>query len=127
MDLPFDLSAIGPRGRRAIGLVAFTLIAWLFSSNMLRFPVIAAEWTIVAQIAIASLLLYVPAARDALANFQVAADVRADGAHLGNACDLDDRRGDRLDLGRIGFVRAGLRNAAPPNRFAEKSYPVRED
>ncbi len=64
MDLPFDPSAIGPRGQSAIGLVAFTAIAWLFSSNKRRFPFVAAIWTVAAQIGIALLMLrWEPAAR----------------------------------------------------------------
>lgn len=74
MDFPVDLSMIGPRGQSAIGLFAFAAIAWLFSSNKLRFPFFAFLWTVVAQIAIASLLLYFPPARDALASLQVAVD-----------------------------------------------------
>jgi CNT family concentrative nucleoside transporter len=64
MDLPFDLSAIGPRGQSALGLVSFTAIAWLFSSNKMRFPFVAALWTIGAQIGIALVMLkWEPAAR----------------------------------------------------------------
>jgi CNT family concentrative nucleoside transporter len=71
MDLPFDVSAIGPRGQSAIGLAAFTAIAWLLSTRKLRFPILATVWTIAAQIGIAALLLYVPPARDALASLQI--------------------------------------------------------
>ncbi len=74
MELPFDFAAIGPRGQSALGLVAFTAIAWLFSSNKLRFPFFAFLWTVAAQIAIAALLLYFPPARDALSSLQVAVD-----------------------------------------------------
>lgn len=74
MDLPFDLSAIGPRGQSAIGLAAFTMIAWVFSTHKLRFPLLTAIWTIAAQIAIAALLLYVPPAREALGSLQVAVE-----------------------------------------------------
>jgi CNT family concentrative nucleoside transporter len=71
MDLPFDVGAIGPRGQSALGLVAFTAIAWLFSADKLRFPFWAAIWTIAAQILIAALLLYVPPAREALGSLQI--------------------------------------------------------
>lgn len=71
MDLPIDLGAIGPRGQSAIGLFAFTAIAWVFSSNKARFPAFAVVWTIAAQIAIAALLLYLPPAREALASLQI--------------------------------------------------------
>ena len=74
MELPFDLSAIGPRGQSAIGLAAFTMIAWVFSTHKLRFPLLTAIWTIAAQIAIAALLLYVPPAREALGSLQVAVE-----------------------------------------------------
>lgn len=71
MELPFDIGAIGLRGQSAIGLVAFTAVAWAFSSNKLRFPIFAVIWTIAAQIAIAWLLLYLPPARDALGSLQL--------------------------------------------------------
>lgn len=71
MEFPFDVAAIGPRGQSAIGLVAFTAIAWLFSSNKLRFPFVTAVWTIAVQIGAAALLLYLPPAREALASLQV--------------------------------------------------------
>ncbi|MFN0024961.1 MAG: NupC/NupG family nucleoside CNT transporter [Parvularculaceae bacterium] len=71
MDFPVDLSAIGPRAQSAIGLVGFTIIAWLFSTNKLRFPLLTVIWTIAAQIGIAALLIYVPLARDALGSLQV--------------------------------------------------------
>lgn len=74
MDLPFDISAIGPRGQSAIGLFAFTAIAWVFSSKKLRFPIIAAVWTVAAQLAIASLLLYFKPAREALGSLQIAVE-----------------------------------------------------
>lgn len=48
MDFPIDLSAIGPRGQSALGLFAFTAIAWLFSTNKLRFPFWTLIWTIAA-------------------------------------------------------------------------------
>ena len=71
MDLPIDLGALGPRGQSALGLVAFTAIAWVFSSNKARFPAFAVLWTIAAQIAIAALLLYLPPAREALGSLQI--------------------------------------------------------
>lgn len=71
MDLPIDLAALGPRGQSALGLVAFTAIAWLFSSNKLRFPFWTALWTIGAQILIAGLLLNLPPARAALGSLQI--------------------------------------------------------
>ncbi len=74
MELPIDLASIGPRAQSAMGLVAFTLIAWVFSAKKLRFPLMTAIWTIAAQIAIAALLLYVPPAQQALGSLQVVVD-----------------------------------------------------
>lgn len=74
MEMPIDLASIGPRAQSAIGLVAFTTIAWLFSAKKLRFPFVTAVWTIAAQIAIAALLLYVPPAQQALGSLQVVVD-----------------------------------------------------
>jgi CNT family concentrative nucleoside transporter len=71
MEFPIDLAAIGPRTQSAIGLVAFTMIAWLFSAKKLRFPFMTAIWTIIAQIGVAALLLYVPPAREALSSLQI--------------------------------------------------------
>ncbi|MEK7266609.1 MAG: nucleoside transporter C-terminal domain-containing protein [Pseudomonadota bacterium] len=85
MDFPIDLSAIGPRGQSALGLFAFTAIAWLFSSNKLRFPFLTLIWTIAAQIAIASFLLYVPPARNALASLQVAVDALQAATRVGTS------------------------------------------
>lgn len=71
MDVPIDLAAIGPRGQSALGLVAFTAIAWAFSSSKLRFPAFTVLLAVGTQIGLAALLLYVPPARDALASLQV--------------------------------------------------------
>ncbi|MEZ5922198.1 MAG: nucleoside transporter C-terminal domain-containing protein [Parvularculaceae bacterium] len=71
MDLPFDPGAIGPRAQSAIGLAAFVMIAWVFSSKKLRFPFLTVVWTIAVQIGVAAFLLYVPPARHALASLQV--------------------------------------------------------
>ncbi|MEZ5894461.1 MAG: nucleoside transporter C-terminal domain-containing protein [Parvularculaceae bacterium] len=75
MDLPFQLSDIGLRGQSAIGLVAFVFVAWLLSTNKMRFPFFAAVWTIGAQIAIAVFLLYQPWARAGLASLQKVVEV----------------------------------------------------
>ena len=75
MDLPFELSDIGLRGQSALGLVAFIFIAWLFSSQKLRFPFFAAVWTVAAQILIAAFLLYQPWARAGLASLQSVVEV----------------------------------------------------
>jgi len=85
MDFPFDLSAIGPRGQSALGLFAFTAIAWLFSTNKLRFPFWTLIWTIAAQIAVAGFLLYAPPARDALASLQVAVDALQAATRVGTS------------------------------------------
>lgn len=85
MELPFDLASIGPRAQSAIGLVGFTLIAWVFSTKKLRFPFIAAVWTIAAQIAIAALLLYVPPAQQALASLQIVVDALAAATRAGTS------------------------------------------
>ncbi|MFZ5618746.1 MAG: NupC/NupG family nucleoside CNT transporter [Pseudomonadota bacterium] len=85
MDLPFDLAAIGPRGQSALGLVAFTAVAWLFSSNKLRFPFFAFLWTIAAQIGIAVLLLYFPPAREALGSLQIAVDALQAATRVGTS------------------------------------------
>ena len=85
MEFPFDLTSIGPRAQSAIGLVAFTLIAWLFSTKKLRFPLIAAVWTIAAQIGLAALLLYVPPAQQALASLQVVVDALAAATRVGTS------------------------------------------
>ncbi len=75
MDLPFDLADVGLRGQSAAGLVAFIFIAWLFSSQKMRFPFFAAVWTVLAQILIAAFLLYQPGARRALASLQTVVEV----------------------------------------------------
>ncbi|MFN3959674.1 MAG: NupC/NupG family nucleoside CNT transporter [Parvularculaceae bacterium] len=85
MELPFDLASIGPRAQSAIGLVAFTFIAWVFSAKKLRFPLLTVFWTIAAQIAIAALLLYVPPARAALASLQVVVDALAAATRAGTS------------------------------------------
>lgn len=85
MDLPFDLAAVGPRGQSAVGLVAFTAIAWLFSTKKLHFPFWTAIWTIAAQIGIAAFLLYVPPAREALASLQVAVDALQAATRVGTS------------------------------------------
>ncbi|MEQ1930650.1 MAG: nucleoside transporter C-terminal domain-containing protein [Parvularculaceae bacterium] len=74
MELPFDLSEISLRGQSAIGLFAFTGIAWLLSSRKLAFPVITFFWTIIAQLAITWVLLYFPPAREALGSLQIVVD-----------------------------------------------------
>ncbi|MEE2692640.1 MAG: nucleoside transporter C-terminal domain-containing protein [Pseudomonadota bacterium] len=71
MDLSLDLSAIGLRGQSAIGILAFTFIAWLFSNGKTRFPFLIALTTIAAQIGVALLLLYFKPARDALGSLQI--------------------------------------------------------
>lgn len=73
MDFAYSFGpfAIGFHGQSALGLVAFTAIAWAFSANRRRFPFFAALWTIAAQIAIAWLLLYLPPAREALGSLQI--------------------------------------------------------
>ena len=63
-DMGIDDVAL--RAQSLAGLVAFTAIAWVFSSARGRFPFAAAVWTIGVQIAIAALLLYLPPAREAL-------------------------------------------------------------
>ncbi|NWG71054.1 MAG: nucleoside:proton symporter [Parvularculaceae bacterium] len=68
------MSEISLRGQSAIGLVAFTLIAWVFSSRKLGFPIITFFWTITAQIGVTALLLYFPPAREALGSLQVVVD-----------------------------------------------------
>ncbi len=75
MELPFELADIGLRGQSAMGLVVFVFIAWLFSSQKMRFPFFAAIWTIGAQIAIAAFLLYQPWARRALESLQDVVEV----------------------------------------------------
>lgn len=75
MDLPEQLSEIGLRGQSAMGLVVFIFIAWLFSSQKLRFPFFAAVWTVGAQILIAAFLLYQPWARAGLASLQTVVEV----------------------------------------------------
>jgi CNT family concentrative nucleoside transporter len=85
MELPFDLASIGPRAQSAIGLLAFTLIAWVFSAKKLRFPLLTVFWTIAAQIAIAALLLYVPPAQQALASLQVVVDALAAATRAGTS------------------------------------------
>jgi concentrative nucleoside transporter, CNT family len=85
MELPFDLADVGPRAQSAIGLVAFTMIAWVFSAKKLRFPFLTAVWTIAAQIAIAALLLYVPPAQQALASLQVVVDALAAATRAGTS------------------------------------------
>jgi len=85
MELPFELASIGPRAQSAIGLLAFTLIAWVFSAKKLRFPLLTVLWTIAAQIAIAALLLYVPPAQQALASLQVVVDALAAATRAGTS------------------------------------------
>lgn len=83
MDLPIDLGAIGPRAQSAIGLVGFTLIAWMLSSKKLRFPILTFLWTIVAQIGITALLLYFPPARTALGSLQIVVDALVSATRVG--------------------------------------------
>jgi len=71
MDIDGILTAIGGRGQSAIGIVVFILIAWLFSTAKLRFPLLLTIWAVVLQIGLATLLLYFQPARDALASLQV--------------------------------------------------------
>lgn len=85
MELPFELSDIGLRGQSAIGLVAFTFIAWVLSTDKLRFPLVTVIVTIAAQIGIAALLLYFPPARDALASMQVAVDALLAATRVGTS------------------------------------------
>lgn len=116
MELPFDVAAIGPRGQSAIGLFAFTFIAWLFSTHKLRFPVIAAAWTIAAQIVIAALLLYVPPARDALASLQVAVE----------ALQLATKAGTSFVFGYLGGAEAPfeVKNQGAMFNFAFQALPL---
>lgn len=83
MDLPIDFGAIGPRSQSAIGLVAFTLIAWIFSAKKLRFPVLTFLWTVAAQLGITALLLYFPPARTALGSLQVVVDALVAATRVG--------------------------------------------
>jgi CNT family concentrative nucleoside transporter len=85
MELPFDLSAIGVRGQSAIGLAAFTFIAWMLSTAKLRFPIVTAFWTIAAQIGITALLLYFPPAREALGSLQVVVDALVAATRVGTS------------------------------------------
>lgn len=85
MEFSLDLATIGPRGQSALGLVAFTIVAWLFSSRKLRFPVFTAIWTIAAQIGVAALLLYFPPAREALSSLQGAVDALAAATRVGTS------------------------------------------
>lgn len=85
MEFSLDLATIGPRGQSALGLVAFTIVAWLFSSRKLRFPVFTAIWTIAAQIGVAALLLYFPPAREALSSLQGAVDALAAATQVGTS------------------------------------------
>ncbi len=71
LDLPFDIPETSLRLRSFLGLFAFMAIAWLFSENRGRFPFKVAVITVIAQMAIAGLLLYTPGARDALAFLNV--------------------------------------------------------
>ncbi|MEL6360301.1 MAG: nucleoside transporter C-terminal domain-containing protein [Pseudomonadota bacterium] len=73
MDFPLSMGevSIGLRGQSALGLFSFVFIAWLFSSGKTRIPILTAGWTIILQIAIAALLLYIQPARDALSSLRV--------------------------------------------------------
>ncbi len=101
MEFPVDLAAIGPRAQSAIGLVAFTAVAWLFSTKKLRFPFLTAVWTIAAQIGIAALLLYFPPAREGLSSLQVVVDALVAATRVGTS-----------------FVFGFLGGAAPPFEVA---------
>ena len=116
MDLPFDLASIGPRAQSAIGLVAFTLIAWVFSARKLRFPFATAVWTIAAQIAIAALLLYVPPAQQALGSLQVVVD----------ALVAATRAGTSFVFGYLGGAEApfDVKNNAAMFNFAFGALPL---
>lgn len=106
MDFLTDLFASGDlslRGQSAIGLVAFVFIAWLFSSAKGRFPFFAAIWTIGAQIVIATLLLYVEAARNALGSLQVVVEALQAATTVGTS-----------------FVFGYLGGAAPPFEVADR-------
>ncbi len=105
MELPFDIGEIGLRGQSALGLVVFTFIAWLFSSAKLRFPIGIVISTIIAQLVIAWLMLYLPPARQALASLQVAVD----------ALEQSTRAGTSFVFGFLG-------GAEPP--FAVTNQPA---
>ena len=62
---------MGLRGQSALGLVAFVFVAWLFSNAKTRFPFFAVVTTILAQIVIAAVLLYVPPAREGLGSLKI--------------------------------------------------------
>ena len=53
------------------GLFGFTLIAWVFSENKRGFPPLRVIWTILVQIVLTVVLLYTPAAREALSFLNV--------------------------------------------------------
>lgn len=85
MESLFEMSEIGLRGQSAFGLVAFVVIAWLFSERKLQFPVFSAAWTIAAQILIAALLLYTPGARDALAFLNIVVEALQQATQAGTS------------------------------------------
>ncbi len=116
MELPIELAAIGPRGQSALGLVAFTAIAWLFSSNKLRFPFWTAVWTIAVQIAIAALLLYLPPAREALGSLQIVV----------GALQAATRAGTSFVFGHLGGADApfAVTNQGAMFNFAFQALPL---
>lgn len=116
MELPFDLSAITLKGQSAIGLVVFPLIAWLFSSAKLRFPIITFFWTIAAQIGITALLLYFPPARDALGSLQIVVD----------ALVAATREGTKFVFGFLGGAEPPfeVKNGAAMFNFAFGALPL---
>lgn len=116
MDFSGAFEAIGPRAQSAIGLVAFTLIAWLFSAKKLRFPLMTAIWTIAAQIALAALLLYVPPAQQALASLQVVVDALA----------AATRAGTSFVFGYLGGAEAPfeVKNGGAMFNFAFQALPL---
>jgi CNT family concentrative nucleoside transporter len=85
MDLTTIAEQVGPRGQSALGLVAFCLIGWVFSTRKLRFPFLMAVWAITLQLAIAALLLYFPPARESLASLQVVVTVLQDATRAGTS------------------------------------------
>lgn len=82
MELPFEL---GLRGQSAIGLVVFVFIAWLFSTGKTRFPIMAALWTVAAQIGIAFVLLYFPPARNALSSLRAVVNALQEATQAGTS------------------------------------------
>jgi CNT family concentrative nucleoside transporter len=116
MSSQLDPIALGLRGQSALGLIAFTAIAWALSTRKRDFPVLTYVWTVAAQIAITAVLLYLPPAREALGSLQIVVDSLVDAT----------REGTKFVFGHLGGGDAPfeVKNGAAMFNFAFGALPL---